>query len=240
MNRPGLALFLLLFSAPSGAHATCPSTTPTGTECVAYGAEKSITPAGQACRKIRNFDVTGQNIFVPVSSGAEWSAFLSYLPAGVTASSCMICSPYGGQACGGIANGYCTQACSGDGLSWGACSCACNPGYEMRNGACQLPMVCSPYSVQYCSAPANATCSQQCSGDGMGWSACGNCTCNPGFERDDRGNCERPHYWRPSDYYQCYLEGSPHLYQDASSGQTCSTPGACSMSRITGYHKCMP
>lgn len=256
MSRAPLFSILLLFSAPSGAHAICPSTPPTGTECVAYGAEKSITPAGQACRRIRNFDSTGQDVFVPVSSGSEWSLFLSYLPAGVTASACMICSPFGGQACGAIANGYCTQTCSGDGLSWGACSCACNPGYEMRNGACQLPMVCSPYSVQYCAAEANATCTQQCSADGMNWGGCGSCSCNPGYVRDAYGNCSLPYVWRVADYTQCGSGGggspvSPdgggkggggggsYTYGDVNTGDSCSSPGACNMNRFKGIHKCM-
>lgn len=224
--RVPLISILMLFSAPVSAHAVCPPAPPTGTECVAYGAEKSITPAGQACRKVRNLDITGQDLFVPVSSGQEWLNFLSYLPAGVSASACMICSPGQAQGCGSIANGYGLQYCSGDGMGWSGCSYACNPGYEMRSGSCQLPMVCSPYSTQYCSALANATCTQQCAGDGMGWGGCGNCSCNPGFVWRN-GACQAPLTWQEDSSCLRVANDASISYSPANAGEACSTEGQC-------------
>lgn len=66
---------------------TC-GTTYSGQDCVAGSASKSIT-AFSTCAKVTNSHASGKAIFVPINTSAEWSAFRTKPPAGVTIGSCL-------------------------------------------------------------------------------------------------------------------------------------------------------
>jgi hypothetical protein len=76
-------IFLLALSA----FAQCPGSPPSGIECVASGANKSIT-AFSTCAQVTNSHASGKAIMIPVGSSTEWSTFRSNPPAGVTIGGC--------------------------------------------------------------------------------------------------------------------------------------------------------
>lgn len=69
------------------AKAQCPGVQPSGTECVANGANKDIT-AFSTCAKISNSHASGKALLIPINSSSEWSTFRTKLPSGVTSGAC--------------------------------------------------------------------------------------------------------------------------------------------------------
>lgn len=74
------------------------------------------------CGQITNN--SGKGVFVPTNTSAEWSAFRSNLPSGVTNGSC--CVPNTSTNCGTGGNRYNFDSCGVQGSLVQSCSCGCS------------------------------------------------------------------------------------------------------------------
>ncbi|HVK61254.1 MAG TPA: DUF1566 domain-containing protein [Bdellovibrionales bacterium] len=100
MKYLSIAIILIVFG-PAVSWAQCPGSPPSGIDCVATTASKTITAHSQ-CRSVTNNHASGKAIMVPTGTSTEWASFYNNPPTGVTAVSCDPCSGKTvGQTCTG-------------------------------------------------------------------------------------------------------------------------------------------
>ncbi len=137
---------------------SCPGSQPANTDCVAFGANKSIT-AFSVTRTVTNNHASGKAIMIPLGTSGEWSQFYNNPPTGVTAVAADPClgTPAPGTVCSGGAIFLGT-------LSPGATSGSGTNKYMTTPGGCGEIPAGSISGGSGASAYANADFTPTCSG----------------------------------------------------------------------------